>query len=62
MKPKIHVVMVGQGFHEEFNAISHEIRGFPGGTYHVFEVVGPNGVRQMFYNDFGVRLVQIDKL
>lgn len=59
MKMKIHVVMVGQGLREEFDAISHEIKGYPGGTYHVFEV---GQGRTLFYNDFGVRLVQIDKL
>lgn len=59
MKMKIHVVMLGQGMREEFDALSHEIKGFPGGTYHVFDV---GHGRTLFYNDFGMRLVQIDKL
>ena len=59
MKMKIHVTMRGQGINEDFDAISHEIKGYPGGTYHVFELA--NG-RLLYYNDFGIRVVQIDKL
>lgn len=64
MKPKLHVRMIGQGINEEFNAIDHEIKGFSGGTYHVFTVIGPDGkgTRTLYYNDFGIRLVQIDRI
>ena len=57
-KMKIHVIMRGQGVSEEFDAVSHKIEGYPGGTYHIFDM---GGGRTMFFNDFGIRVVQIDQ-
>lgn len=56
---KIHVIIRGQGVSEEFDAVSHRLEGLPGGTYHVFEL---GKGRTLYYNDFGIRAVQIDKL
>ena len=56
---KIHVNIQGQGYANEFDAVSHEIMGLPGGTYHVFKI---SKNRTIYINDFGIRAVQIDTL
>jgi hypothetical protein len=47
----IRVKIVSSRSHDEFDVISHEIVGFPAGTYH--KLVFP-GKRTLFLNDFGV--------
>jgi hypothetical protein len=56
---KIHVNIQGQGYANEFDAVSHEIMGLPGGTYHVFKI---SKNRTIYINDFGIRAVQIDTI
>jgi len=56
---KIHVNIQGQGYNSDFEALSHEIMGLPGGTYHVFKI---SKTRTIYINDFGIRAVQIDAI
>ena len=55
-KSPIYVKIIGTGINEVFKALSHEIKGLPGGTYHVFEMESGATV---FFNDFGIRSVTI---
>lgn len=56
---KIHVNIQGQGYANEFEAMTHDIVGLAGGTYHVFKI---SKTRTIYINDFGIRAVQIDTL
>lgn len=55
-KKVFYVRIVGSGLLLTFRATSHEIMGLPAGTYHKF--VFENGTT-VYFNDFGVRSVQI---
>lgn len=52
----IFVKILGTGVNETLRCLSHEIKGLPAGTYHVFEM--ENG-STLYFNDFGVRSVLI---
>lgn len=56
MKKLIYVKITGQGINERFEAVSHEVKGYPAGTYHCFELI--NGT-ELYFNDFGVRSIVI---
>jgi hypothetical protein len=53
-KKFIYVKITGTGIFQTFKAVSHELRGLPAGSYHIF--VLEDGT-EVFYNDFGVRTV-----
>lgn len=55
-KSLIYVHILGQGINETFRAVSHEVMGFPAGTYHKFVMEDGTDV---YFNDFGVRSVKI---
>lgn len=48
--------IVGTGINATLKVTSHELRGLPAGTYHVFTL--ENGA-VLYFNDFGVRTVTI---
>jgi hypothetical protein len=55
-KKFIYVKITGTGIFQTFKAVSHELRGLPAGSYHVFEL--PDGTT-IYFNDFGVRSVVV---
>lgn len=52
----IYVKITGTAINQTFRAVSHEMRGLPAGTYHIFEMEDGTTV---YYNDFGVRTVTV---
>lgn len=52
----IYVKVIGNGLNvpSRFQAKSHEVKGYPAGTYHLF--IMENGAK-FWLNDFGIRSV-----
>lgn len=55
-KKLIYVCITGTGMYQDFKAVSHELRGLPADTYHIFEMEDGTTV---YMNDFGIRSVTI---
>jgi len=50
------IKVTGTGIHQEFKCKSHEVIGYPAGTYHKF--IMPDGTIFLL-NDFGIRTVTV---
>jgi len=55
-KKLLYVRVTGTAYNQTFGVVSHELRGLPAGTYHIFEMADGTTV---FLNDFGIRSVSI---
>ena len=55
-KKLLYVRISGTGFSQTWKCVSHEVIGYPAGTYHVFKFEDGSIV---YLNDFGIRTVTI---